>query len=107
MTNLIKKLLSALPEDAPDGKIHATAEVLEAMTFEPILLIPTPGFVRMKKADVRNELVRILESGTVDVSDVTKSKHIELLLYYYDLLCRLRLDEPEAWDTVNELYEDD
>jgi len=30
-----------------------------------------------------------------------------LLIYHYGLLCRLRTDDPAAWDIVNELYEDD
>jgi len=105
--NVIEQLLSEVPEDAPAPQIENTARVLEGKTFEPMLLISTPGFVRMKKEDIRHELQRTLAFASKDVSDETKSKHIELLLYYYDLLCRLRLDQAEAWDTINELYEDD
>jgi hypothetical protein len=37
----------------------------------------------------------------------TTSPNLNLLLYHYRLLRRLRDDEPEAWDEVNELMEDD
>ena len=35
------------------------------------------------------------------------SRHLQLLVYHYGLLCQLRTDEPAAWDAVNELLEDD
>ncbi len=105
--NAIKKVMNELPDDASDAQIENTAKVLDGKNFEPMLLIPTPGFVRMKKDDLREELRRVLALRADEVSDEMKSKHVELLLYYYDLLCRLRLDQAEAWDTINELYEDD
>ncbi|WP_372797475.1 hypothetical protein [Pontiella sp.] len=105
--DFIQQVMKELPDDATDAQIKNTAKILDGKYFEPMLLIPTPGFVRMKKADIRNELQRVLRIPSSEVSDAYKSKHTELLLYYYDLLCRLRLDQAEAWDTINELYEDD
>lgn len=103
----VKQVLNEIPDDASAKQIENTARILEGKYFEPMLLISTPGFVRMTKADIRDEIQRVLGFQSLEVSDETKSKHIELLLYYYDLLCRLRLDQAEAWDTINELYEDD
>lgn len=103
--DFIEQVMAELPDDASEMQIENTAKILEGRTFEPMLLIPTPGFVRMTKEDIRNELGRALQY--TEVSDEMKSKHIELLLYYYNLLCRLRLDQADAWDTINELYEDD
>lgn len=42
-----------------------------------------------------------------DSASEIRLRHLQLLLYHYNLLCRLRDDEAEAWDEVNELYEDD
>lgn len=39
--------------------------------------------------------------------DGFKLKQLRLLVYQYSLLCRLRQDELAAWDTINELYEDE
>ena len=39
--------------------------------------------------------------------EVFKMNHLKLLYYFYELLTRLRQDDPAAWDEVNELYEDD
>jgi hypothetical protein len=36
-----------------------------------------------------------------------KEKQLSLLLYWCELIFRLRQDEPEAWDEIYELYEDD
>lgn len=105
--NLIEQIMNEIPEDAADAKIEETANVLEGKYFEPMLLISTPGFIRMKREDIGRELNRVLGLKAPEVSDEMKSRHIELLLYYYDLLCGLRLDQAAAWDTINELYEDD
>ena len=32
---------------------------------------------------------------------------LEILVKQYGLLCRLRADDPEAWDEINELFYDD
>ncbi|HKL22090.1 MAG TPA: hypothetical protein VJ904_09805 [Tichowtungia sp.] len=37
----------------------------------------------------------------------TTEQHLNLLFYHYALLQRLRRNQPEAWDEVNELMEDD
>ncbi len=40
-------------------------------------------------------------------SEMAKTSRIRLIVQAFTLLSRLRSDEPEAWDEVNELYFDD
>lgn len=105
--NIVEQILRELPEDASVLQIESTASDLESMNYEPMLLLDTPGFLRITKAALGIELDRVLKYSVTVVSTEIKSKQIELLCYYYALLCRLRLSEPAAWDTINELYEDD
>jgi hypothetical protein len=104
---VIEYILNEMPEDAPDRDIESAASDLESMNYEPMFLVSTQGFFRMKKADLGLEINRVLKLPSAEASDEVKSKQVELLAYYYALLCRLRMNDPAAWDTVNELYEDD
>ena len=105
--SIVEYILNQMPEDASDLQIESTASDLESMNYEPMFLVKTSGFFRMKKADLSVELDRVLQLSSFEISDEVKSKQIELLAYYYELLCRLRLSEAAAWDIINELYEDD
>lgn len=105
--NPVSHLLSEFPDDADDRAIESTASDLESMNYEPMLLIDTPGFFRMKKAELGETMNRVLQLPAGQATDAVKSGQIKLLAYYYDLLCRLRLNDAEAWDLINELYEDD
>ena len=105
--SVFQHILNELPVDAAAARIESTACDLESMNYEPMFLLSTPGFFRMKKAELGGEMDRVLQLSANQASDEVKSKQIQLLAYYYELLCRLRLNEPAAWDTINELYEDD
>lgn len=106
-----------LPEDPAPDAVTQTAEELRMLSFSPTLLIETPEFLYFTKAGIIAEAERIaglpderlpeFSSESFDNSDDFRRKHIDLLYYYYDLLARLRLNVPEAWDYVHELYEDD
>ncbi len=112
-----EQVLKGFPDDAPASKIESTASDLEAMNYEPVLLLHTPGFLRMGRHDLQQEIERVNDLppegmmaegfGANANFSLFKAKHIQLLIYHYGLLCRLRADEPEAWDIINELYEDD
>ncbi|VGO19022.1 hypothetical protein [Pontiella sulfatireligans] len=112
-----KKVLKEFPCDAPADKIESTARVLEGMTYEPVLLLKTPGFLRIGRMALEKELDRVVQLTTKEMMaegfgpnanfNEFKAKHIQLLIYHYSLLCRLRSDDPAAWDIINELYEDD
>lgn len=111
------KVLKAFPDNAPVGKIEETAGILEGMAYEPVLLLKTPGFLRMGRNDLEEEIARVnamtdeemrAEGFAADANfSEFKAKHVQLLIYHYGLLCRLRADDPSAWDIINELYEDD
>ncbi len=111
------KVLKEFPSDAPADKIEETAKTLENMNYEPVLLVKTPGFFRMGRKELETEVSRINEMSDAEMMaegfaenanfSEFKAKHLQLLIYHYSLLCRLRNDDPEAWDTINELMEDD
>lgn len=117
MERLWHRVLKEFPEDAPADEINTAAIELEARHYEPVLLIRTPGFLRMRRNDLETEIRRVREMSPQEMRaegfahedrfNELKAKHLQLLIYHYGLLCRLRLRDPEAWDTVNELYEDD
>ncbi|WP_372846301.1 hypothetical protein [Pontiella sp.] len=111
------KVMKEFPKDAPADAIESTAKTLEGISFEPVLLMKTPGFLRMGRLELEREIERVhqmtvkemMAEGFAENANFNefKAKHIQLLIYYYNLLCRLRTDDPMAWDLVNELYEDD
>jgi len=111
------KVLNEFPSDAPADRIEFTAQTLEGKSYEPVLLLRTPGFLRMGRNELEKEIERVRSlsdeemmaagfSASADFAEF-KAKHLQLLVYHYNLLCRLRNDDPSAWDMINELYEDD
>jgi hypothetical protein len=102
-----EEIIRELPSDASAVDIESTAHDLESLNYEPILFIKTPSFLRMKKSEFVEEVNRVLSLPTEEASDAFKTGHIELMFYHFELLTRLRIQDPEAWDQVNELYVDD
>lgn len=90
-------------DDASAEQIAQTAEQLEAMSYEPILLTDTPDFLRMTSEDLSAHVQDLVSNHRNELTE----QHLSLLVYHFKLLRRLRRDEPEAWDEVNELMEDD
>ncbi len=113
----VQEQLQKLPEDAGSEQIRKTREDLERRSFTPAFLLPVKNFLTMTKDDLVSEVDRVLQldesyllkraSGFSDDPQKIRCAQINLLLYYYQLLARLRMDIPEAWDEINELYEDD
>jgi len=111
------RVLKEFPSEVPEEKIEETARILEGMHYEPVLLLRTPDFLRMGIKDLEAEIDRVNRMSDAGMQaegfaananfSVFKAKHLQLLIYHYGLLCRLRADDPTAWDTINELYEDD
>jgi hypothetical protein len=99
----VRKQITALPEDASAEKIESTAQQLEKMNFEPILLISPPDFLRSTK----QRLVNFFDTTVIEQMSQLTEQHLSLLVYQYRLLQALRRDEAEAWDEINELMEDD
>jgi hypothetical protein len=97
--------------------IESTAKRLEDYRYSPILLIPVDNFIRLTREELIDEMKRTVDLseaemrdlGFTDGADLTtkKDQQLNLLVHHFSLLSRLRNDEPEAWDEVEELYEDD
>lgn len=105
-----------LPKDATEEQIALAAEGLNRRNFEPIFLLPVKNFFFWKRADMIQEFTRLLSlpENAPELQDIggyspkeAVERQLSLLLYYYDILHRLRLGDATAWDIVNELYEDD
>ena len=83
----------------------------------PSLLLKLDDFFHMTRERMIKEYERVinLDPNSEEIKSVValsnpndvKEKHLNSLLNQYLLLCRLREGEAEAWDTINELYEDD
>ena len=100
-TQTILEKIDALPADISSAQIEETARELEAMNYQPMLLNDVPDFLRITKS----RLVDFI-TDLADRPGMTE-QHLSLLFYHYALLQRLRRNEAEAWDEVNELMEDD
>jgi hypothetical protein len=100
-TQRILHKIDRLPPDAAPAEIESTAAELQAMNYQPILLNEVPDFFHLTKSSLIQLIVDL--TGHPDLTE----QHLNLLLYHYTLLQRLRRNEPEAWGEVNELMEDD
>jgi hypothetical protein len=115
--NDLKEKYDNLAPDSSKAKIEKTAQDLERRQYMPPFLLEVKDFFHMTKEKMLNEYNRVInlpeESEElkavigIDDSIQIKDKHLRTLLNQYNLLCELREGKAEAWDTVNELYEDD
>lgn len=116
MKELLEKYKN-LENDVSQEMINKTAEDLKRRQYMPPFLIDVKDFFYITKEEMLNEYNRVLnlslESeelksvvGIENTNDV-KKLHLNTLLNQYKLLCELRKGSAEAWDTINELYEDD
>lgn len=115
----LRKEVEGFPEFSR-GEIEASSQALESFNYAPTLLIPTPNFIHFSRQDLLEEIDRIAGANKEDIEKelgIEEKKgqdlgelvlrHLNLLVYHYRLLIRLRQNDPEAWDEINELYEDD
>ncbi len=113
----LKIQYESLKPDAIKERIEKTAEDLDRRHFMPSLLLNVDDFFYLTRERMMYEYNRVMNlnpdneeiKNVIALSnpDDIKEKHLRSLLNQYLLLCRLRDGEAEAWDTVNELYEDD
>ncbi len=107
----------ALIRDADRQRIERVAADLERYTYEPIFLFPVPGFLRMDKLSVVGYIKGLENMGEEEIRsfgilgdespDELVGRQLKMVIRNFSLLSRLREDEPEAWDEIHELYEDD
>lgn len=101
-TQEILQKFQDLPPDADAAVIEETAQRLRTMNWEPTLLAAPPGFLTITKNNLMQFIANLVNNG----KNHTK-QDLSLLLYHFTLLQKLRTDDAEAWDEVNELMEDD
>lgn len=97
--------------------IDKVAMDLERYGYEPGIFFPVPDFSSYSTDDMTEEIDRIAAMDEEEVSGLTiaedrsidevKRIAIDMLTEQFLLLERLRAGEPEAWDEIHELYEDD
>ena len=98
-------------------QIEQTAADLERLGYDPLILIDVKGFVRYTAKEAKEAVDRILamedqrlsqlQTGTGRSAEDLKRTTIGIMVSQFRLLERLRAQEPEAWDEIHELYEDD
>lgn len=111
----IRRDLAALPPDG--GEVEQTARTLEGMNWVPEFLYHPPRFLRFTRSDLLAEAERTLgmDDEQIDVMipgntlgpERARYTQVSLLIHHWVLLSGLRRGDPESWDRVNELYEDD
>ncbi|MGM0431901.1 MAG: hypothetical protein ACQEQU_04240 [Spirochaetota bacterium] len=115
-TDLLGKLEN-ITDEVDNERIEVVASDLERMSYEPIFLLPVEGFLRMTKQEVLQVAKDVCRMTAEEVfsynfqhredAEQIKAEQLRMLIHNFYLLSRLRKDEPEAWDEIHELYEDD
>ena len=106
-----------------DAAIESAAHHLEMLYYQNLIDFTGKDFLRLKNKEflaeidaVMNMSARTLGTTATVVEDWTdgpasaeanRTKRLEFMFKEFDKLRRLRANEPEAWDEVNELYYDD
>ena len=116
MNNLFEKY-NELGPDSSEAKIEKTAQDLKRRNYMPTLILDIKDFYHLNRERMLKEYERVMalspESEEIKSviglknSEDIKVVHLTSLLNQYKLLCSLREGEATAWDTINELYEDD
>ena len=100
----IRNQIEQLPDDAAPDPIEKTARHLETLTYEPMLIVQPPDFLRITKSRLLDFIEELTENpGETEVTQ----QHLNLLVHHYKLLQRLRRDDPDAWEEISELMEED
>lgn len=100
-----------------EQSVEFTADRLERMHWTPELFEEIRDFSRITRVQLIEEVDRFLSMSDEEIKlrfadlDMTPERirltGASLLVNAGELLWKLRADIPEAWDYVNELYEDD
>lgn len=119
----ILRELEAMPaHDA--AAVEAAARHLEMLHYQVLVDFTSRDFLRLSNREFIAELdavmkmdgdslrasATVVEEWTGDAKkspEENRAKRMEFMFKEYRKLCRLRGNEPEAWDEINELYYDD
>lgn len=100
----IRNALESLPDDVSDDRIEQTAARLEKISYEPLLIRRPPDFLRITRDRL---LAFIQELATASGEGQATEQDLNLLLHQFRFLQRLRRNDPDAWDEISELWEED
>ncbi len=112
----------ALPDHDADA-IEAAAHHLEMLHYQNLIDFTSKDFLRLTNAEFIAELDLVMKmspgklGATATVieeweegaksAEENRSRRLDFMFREFEKLCRLRANEPEAWDEINELYYDD
>lgn len=100
--------IDSLPDDVDRETIEATAGRLAQRNYSPLLTVDAPDFLLYTKATLKQRCLQIVDDGSDQAADsANKAKKVGLLVNQYKLLQRLRRDDPDAWDLIEELFGED
>lgn len=97
--------LEEIEEVTDSVAVKQTAEHLEGKQYYPLLLFPVKNFFFLDKEQIAAELQHL--HGDPAVTDEFKEMQSNLILTHFELVNRLRRDDPEAWDALFDMIEDD
>lgn len=117
-----RRKIEALSDQGPD-LIESAAHHLEMLHFQNQIDFTKKDFLRLNNREFLLELERVAAmsprelgvtatmvedwSAGAAAAEENRAKRMEYMYKEYEKLCRLRANEPEAWDEINELYFDD
>jgi hypothetical protein len=105
-SNFVRELvreLTQLPKDPNVDTIESTRKELEGYNYFPLLTIDVPNFLSATRNDIVNFITRTVETRANEVKPVDLS----LIVYHYRLLQKLRNNDPESWEQITELMDED
>ena len=110
----LRNRLAGMEPSDPDA-IESTARTLRDWGYSPMLLEKPDGFLEMTRDQALEAFDHIAaqpdeywkDKGPSDDAEETKETALRMLVNQFEFFTRLRHNEPEAWDDMNELYMED
>lgn len=97
--------------------IEKTAAQLKEISYQPMFLIEVEGFTRFTREDALSTLDELYNYDEEKIGSLpaaanqqpveVKATIMRTFVKEFTLLEKLRAGLPEAWEEINELYEDD
>ena len=95
--------LQWLPEDQCITSIESTRKELESYHYSPTLTVDVPNFLSATKSDI----VAFINGLIASRGNTLNREDLSLIMYHYRLLQKLRCDDPESWNQVMEMLDED
>lgn len=118
----IVRMAAGLPEQGKDA-VETAAHHLEMLHYQNLVDFTGKDFLRLTNQEFLAELDRVMKMSPRELgvtatviedwtdgaasAEANRAKRLEFMFKEYGKLCRLRANDPEAWDEINELYFDD